>query len=360
VGVDTIEATFVDSAGRTQRSNRVSQEWLVVDCLTLSFETEDDLATPLGNGQQIDAEFGVLVSITGAGQNWGPAIFDSAPGGPNASGLDPDLLVDTGNVLILQTENVAAGGGFFPEPDDDRNGGTLSFEFSAPVAPSSIRLVDADQDGSANRVILTDAAGKRRTFVVPSDFTGDRTLGQPGHGTLDLTSLAAQPGFASSATASEDSGFEAALVVRLDVMLAGSGAVDDLAFCPSAGLVVRASASTRNGSGVNPVALRNWSPPLVGGTWVTGLDCSGQPGGLAYLGAYDALRTGMPTPFGELLIGGRRLLWRLQAQAGAVTYFSQPIPQNAALIGLSAHVQGLCGSLPSSQLSNALDVVLGF
>jgi hypothetical protein len=361
VGTDTIEATFVDGAGRTQRSNRVTKDWITVSCVTLDFDTEDDLATPLANGQKIDDEFGALVTITGSGVNWGPAIFDSTVGGPNDPSQDIDLLVDTGNILVLQTENQPDVGGIFPRPNDDSNGGTLTFGFAAPGLVSSLRLVDADLDGSSNRVVLTDSNGKRRTYVVPSNWTGDRTLGQPGEGTLDLTSMAPQPGFASSATASEDGGFEPSLVVRLDVQLAGSGGVDDLSFCPSAGIVAgRADVAARNGSNVNPTNLRSWTPPLVGGTWVAGLDCGTHASGLAFLGVYDAPRPGTPTPYGELLVGGRRLLQSTRAHLSATVYFSQPVPHDVALVGLEAHVQGLCTGAPGSQLSNALDVVLGY
>src|SRR6185503_15787733 len=47
------------------------------------FDTEDDDTTALVNGQQIDTEFGNIFSITGSGNNNGPAIFDSSNPGPN-------------------------------------------------------------------------------------------------------------------------------------------------------------------------------------------------------------------------------------------------------------------------------------
>jgi hypothetical protein len=65
----------------------------------------DDSGSALGNGQIIDTEFFTHFTITSPEtgvSHLGPTIFDSTAGGPNASGADPDLLVDLGNVLILQ------------------------------------------------------------------------------------------------------------------------------------------------------------------------------------------------------------------------------------------------------------------
>jgi len=203
-------------------------------CYTLDFTTEDDFSTPLGNGQQIDTEFGNLVTITGAGANNGPAIFDTNSAGPNNPSQDLDLLVNRGNVLILQNDDSpAAVGGFFPRANDDEDGGRLTFQFAAPVAPESVVLIDLDAgtDGPSS-VVLFDSLGRTRTYTVPINWTGDLILdATSGWGTLDLTTLAPQPGFASIATATEQAGFDASSVVQIDVNLGGSGAVDDLAVC---------------------------------------------------------------------------------------------------------------------------------
>lgn len=68
----------------------------------------------------------------------------------------------------------------------------------------------------------TAPADRRRIYTVPADWTGDPLLGQPARGVL---------GFASVATALEDPGFDRIGVVRLDVVLDGSGAIDDLGLC---------------------------------------------------------------------------------------------------------------------------------
>jgi hypothetical protein len=197
-------------------------------CTTLDFTTEDDGVTPLGNGQVIDTEFGVLVSISGAGPNNGPAIFDSNPAGPNNPSQDLDLLVNRGNVLILQNSSApAAVGGFYPRPNDAEAGGSLIFDFATASAPMSVVLIDIDDAiGEDSSVVLTDVGGATRTYTVPANWTGEASWL-----TLDLTTLAAQPGFGSVATAVEGAGFDGNAVVRIRVNLGSSGAVDDLSFC---------------------------------------------------------------------------------------------------------------------------------
>ena len=56
--------------------------------------------------------------------------------------------------------------------------------------------------------------------------------GPPAVGTLDLTTLAPQPGVNAVATATEQAGFNADDVVTLSVHFNGSSALDNLSFCP--------------------------------------------------------------------------------------------------------------------------------
>jgi hypothetical protein len=108
----------------------------------------------------------------------------------------------------------------------------LSFAFNGPTTPGTIDLVDIDGTDAASTVVLTDVNGYTRTYTVPGNWTGDITVdGPPGMGTLDLTTLANQAGFASVATATEDVGFDGTAVTSIDVNLGGSGGVDNLTWC---------------------------------------------------------------------------------------------------------------------------------
>lgn len=336
--------------------------------LELGFESEDDFLTPLANGQHLDAEFGRLVTLTCTGPNAGLGIFDSTPGGPNDPSQDPDLLVNTGNLLVLQTENYPPDANdVFPRPNDDEDGGTITFAFAAPVEARSVRLVDLDAGDGAATLTLTDFAGRRRSFTLPRNWTGDLVLGQPGQRVLDLTTLAPQPGFGSTASAVDEPGFEAGFVVRIDLLLDGSGALDDLAFVladvPRAAVVARDGSSSR-------ARLRSLSAPALGHGWSAELDCSAFGSGTALLAVRSRALAGRWTPFGEQLIGGPYLFRDARPFAAAPSAFTWAIPADVALAGLVVHAQGLCLQPPRPAwprlcpmpggLSNALDLTLGF
>lgn len=209
--------------------------------LTFDFETEDDLATPLVNGQDLTTppEFGRVFALSSrqpvsGAQHQGVAIFDTDPSGPNGASSDQDLLVGTGHALILQENPGQTVPGIFDLPDDAGNGGSIVFDFS-PLAfiekaePVAIDLIDVDGAGGGVKIFLTDVLGHQRVFSAPNGWTEDRVVdGPPGYRTLDLTSLLPQPGFASTATATSDPDFIPGEVVRMEVVLIGSGAIDNL------------------------------------------------------------------------------------------------------------------------------------
>lgn len=209
----------------------------VARCLTFDFETEDDLATTLVNGQDLTSppEFGELFKVLGLpASGLTAAIFDSDPLGPNASSSDPDLLVDRGNLVILQEDALQSVPGIYDFPNDDARGGRLQFDFLSPSFPCSLDLIDICPDpGQDVFVVLLDRLGRRRFYHVPSGWTEDIAIeGPPGFRTLDLTTLADQPGFRATATALEEPGFDAFGVGWLKIDLGGSGAVDNLSFAP--------------------------------------------------------------------------------------------------------------------------------
>ncbi len=201
----------------------------------IDFETEDDFATPLVNGQDLSTppEFGILFDISSGG-GLGAAIFDSDPNGPNAGGNDTDLLVDLGNIVIIQNVNEPnqTVSGIFDVPDDHSGGGSVVFDFNFPTEMLSIDLVDIN-GSAATTVVLTDVGGNTRTYAVPSHWTNDLTVSPNGFDTLDLTTLANQLGEGgSTATASQGLGFDPLNVIQLDVSFSGSGGLDNLTFVP--------------------------------------------------------------------------------------------------------------------------------
>ncbi|HWL93386.1 MAG TPA: PEP-CTERM sorting domain-containing protein [Phycisphaerae bacterium] len=211
-----------------------------VDVFHLDFSVEDDFVTPLVNGQDISTppEFGNILSISSIGnQHRGPAIFDSTPGGPNAGGQDPDLLVSLGNILILQstTAQTQTIPGIFNTPNDDADGGTFVFDFLSPIRLNSIDVIDIDNPQQGVVLTLTDGALLTRTYTVPSNWTKDifNVPTADGYETLDLQTLAPQPGEGGgSATAVEQAGFNPDDVRRMTAHYLGSGALDNLKFVP--------------------------------------------------------------------------------------------------------------------------------
>jgi len=210
--------------------------------ILLDFET-DDFGASLVNGQDILSpdEFGNLVSISASGPNAGAAIFDSDLGGPNdfVGAPDPDLMVNLGNVLILQRNDGASDNqtvpGFFDTPDDDEDGGDLFFAFIAPVEMLSLDLIDINGNGAVT-ITLFDANNLTRVFSVPDHWTGDPEFVSPGWATLSLTTLAPQVGpNGPIATAVEDAGFDPTSVLNISINFRGSAALDNIHFVPAPG-----------------------------------------------------------------------------------------------------------------------------
>jgi len=336
----------------------------------LDFQTEDDGSTELVNGQHIDTEFGALVELSSTGPNAGLAVFDSTPGGPNDPGPDPDLLIDRGNLLILQTENMPPDANdVFPLPNDDEDGGTIEFDFLQPVEARGMRLVDIDAGDGPAEVLLTDVHGLRRTYTVPASWTGDPTVTPPGHRRLDLSTLAPQPGLGSVATVQEDGGFDPIHVARIEVTLRGSGAVDDLKVFPAC--LASAALSARTGGNADGPVLSASGCPLVGQAWNATVDCAGFSPGIVVLSGHRRPASGTWTPFGEVLVAGALVHRQSQVLAGTPSVFTWDVPYALALVGADAHFQALCRawSTPPMQgkvrrlragLSNALDVIIGF
>ncbi|NOT01750.1 MAG: PEP-CTERM sorting domain-containing protein [Phycisphaerales bacterium] len=215
-----------------------------VNAATLTFEG-------LANGEQVSGQFAAMpgspiLSFTGGANNLGTAIFDSTNPGVNSGGPDPDLLVNLGNVLILQSpQSPAVTGNRFDVPNDSNVGaGSMVFTFGSAVRPESITLVDVDRHVTLD-VIMTDSGGNTRKFDVPPNWTNDISDGVPnGYDVLDLTeTLLAQIGEGGTSTphATTFGPFNEFDVRRLEVLFQGSspsGAIDNLVYTPEPGTAV--------------------------------------------------------------------------------------------------------------------------
>lgn len=228
--------------------------------ITIDFDTEDDGATALINGQivdpafdALDLEFGTFFNLTttqmGSDGHLGATIFDSDPTGPNSGSQDPDLLVDRGNILILQSDNPASAGDtsidgsvglIYDNPNDEADfsdRGSFVFSFINPVLLQSIDFVDAN-GGFHATVILTDGGNLTRTFLVEEKFSQEiSNCGIcDGYQSLDFTNLGIQVGEGGgTASGSEDLGFDSTDVVKLEIQMDGtpsSGGIDNLTFVP--------------------------------------------------------------------------------------------------------------------------------
>lgn len=232
----------------------------------IDWSTEDDFSTPLVNGQSVSTfvdqqptdtvfEFGNLFNLStkqlGSDGHLGAAIFDSTVNGPNddggvqASAEDPDLLIDRGNLLILQNDQHPGSsidptyGLIFDIPNDenrDTDDGSIVFDFLVPVELESMVLVDVDEGGLVI-VTMTDGTGNQREYTVPAKWTNDLTVSPAGFDTLMLNTLSPQAGEGGGgdATATEDLGFDPLDVRSLEVAILAvpgpsSVGIDDLVF----------------------------------------------------------------------------------------------------------------------------------
>lgn len=173
------------------------------------------------------------------GNHIGVAIFDGSFGGPNDFGgpnNDQDLVVGSGNILILQNNNFPTQTvpGIFDTANDDEMGGMFFLDFSSPVSMTSIDLIDINGGGSLS-LILRDSAANTRTYTVPDEWTGDIMNGYQGWDTLDLTSLLPQVGVGAgnpSTSVNEVGAFDSFDVVQVQISFSGSAGIDNISFVP--------------------------------------------------------------------------------------------------------------------------------
>lgn len=239
------EVTVTDANGCTS-TDQVTVEVVNVACfngaqmcyspsnagtaIVLDWDT-DGMGNALPAGTPITnqyANFGINISTD---NNNGPdfaAIFDSS----NPTGGDTDLgtpnqafggpgigsgggmgaganMAALGNILIIQERSQMCGS-VFCTPDDDADGGVVTFTFDDPMTVETIIIVDADDGNPSGAVVTIDAN------------TGSYTLLFPSQGNNSVITL---PIF-------EDG------VLSMDISFQGSGAIgavnlrsEDVTFC---------------------------------------------------------------------------------------------------------------------------------
>ena len=158
--------------------------------VTVDFEGDD-----LSPGTIINEQYGDIGLTISTSTEFGAMLFDTN----NPTGEDFDLgASDLGNVLIISED------GDTSDPDDNVKGGTLTFEWDTSVDITGVDLLDIDEPGSS--ITLFD--GNSHEIA-----------------TLEIPELE-DNGF-------QQLGFDVENVARMDIFLAGSGAVTAVDFIPS-------------------------------------------------------------------------------------------------------------------------------
>ncbi|MEW6071183.1 MAG: PKD domain-containing protein [Planctomycetota bacterium] len=126
---------------------------------------------------------------------------------------------------------------------------------------------------------------------------------------------------------------------------------------------ITASATIRNGSGVNPVVFTTITLPVLGTTWQSQVN-GGSIGasGLTFLVGYSAPTSGLIFAPGELLIdvSSPWLFTSISGGASGISYHNIGIPNDPDLLGFPAYTQVLLNNVGGSgRLTNALDLILG-
>jgi hypothetical protein len=123
-----------------------------------------------------------------------------------------------------------------------------------------------------------------------------------------------------------------------------------------------ATATPRNGTGVNPNIFVSLSLPVIGTNWLSKADATAQgAGGFVFLFAFDgALIPGALTNFGELLVNVGTPLEYLNFGFAPVANFSAAIPSDPAIAGFVISAQVYYDNpVGGPFLTNAIDLVLG-
>ena len=182
------------------------------------------------------------------------------------------------------------------------------------------------------------------------------------HTGLELTKLLAQDGgpgdsFGGAVAIDGSTALVGATGHELNFFDAGAAYVFD-----ATSGAVPASSVLRNGGNTNRVAFTRVTDPVVGSLWKTDVDASGHSTSVAAIEVFQSPSSGFFLSGGELLVdvSSPHLLEVIQPHFGGTTSFSTGLPPDVTLFGLSASSQVAIFGSPGYELTNALDLVLGY
>lgn len=190
--------------------------------------------------------------------------------------------------------------------------------------------------GAGNALYVFDATTQRQITVLAADSFPGARLG--GDVAIDGSRF-----FVGDASASTSAGTNAGRVTEFSLTLEV------------------ASATPRNGAGVNASRLSAVTPPVLGATFEADVDCSGIAAGLAALFVYDQPSSGTFLFSGELLVDvtSPQLGALLLPHAGGTVSFELAVPADSSFCGRTAAAQAAVTGAPALELTNALDLAAG-
>ncbi len=197
---------------------------------------------------------------------------------------------------------------------------------------------------------------RARIFAAPCITTIALQLGDyDANGILDMTDIAEFDRFVNQGFVS--------LGARDTFDMNGDGSVNAIDRALLVGMILApATSSIVNGSGANCLCFGPVSQPVLGQTWTTVVGDGSTPEFVTVLVVgTGALAAPLPTRFGELLIamdgsGGTTLLTNFRTTTGGVATHSVPLPNDAALAGLTLASQSALAKADGLHLVNALSM----
>jgi len=264
-----------------------------------------------------------------------------------------------------------------PARADNHNWEIAEVFSSADGTVQFIELFNPDKDEqNLTGMTLTTASGSFFSFPsnLPSSATENKRVliataafaAIPGMPTPNYTipsGFLRRTGDTLTYNSTPDSLVFGALPVDGVTSLNGSGAQgvnSPTNFAGASGSLVLATATVRNGSGINDLCYSG-APMKVGGTWSASVNASGHPGStFAMIVFYLVPAQGIFVNGSELLINPAtpQMYQLIKPSNGALNLFSQPVPNDPSIIGVPLKTQGLLlgGGI---ELCNAVDLKLG-